>query len=45
MANIEPRFNEFKGDNPVVFVISSNLERRHLKSGQKAAIAGEEETD
>lgn len=37
-AGIEPEFIEFKGDNIVSFVLSSNLHRRHLSAGQQAAI-------
>jgi flagellar biosynthesis/type III secretory pathway chaperone len=35
---IEPRTVEYTGGNPVQFVLSSNLRRRHLTPGQAAAI-------
>lgn len=35
---IEPRTVEYTGGNPVQFVLSSNLRRRHLSPGQAAAI-------
>lgn len=41
MCGVKPVFKEFTGDNPVAFVFSMNSERRHLTSGQKAAIAVE----
>ena len=37
-AGVEPRFRKFDGDNVVTFVLSANLHRRHLTSGQQAAI-------
>ena len=40
-AGVEPRFEEFVGGDPVAFVLSKNLHRRHLTSAQKAAIAVE----
>jgi len=36
---LEPRFEEYKGDKPLEFVISGNLHRRHLTESQKAVIA------
>ena len=38
-AGIEPRFKEWTGDDPIAFVISCNLHRRHLNTTQRAAIA------
>lgn len=37
MAGVEPRLQEFDGDDPVAFVLSSNLQRRHLTASQRAA--------
>lgn len=37
-AGVEPQFAEFSGDNPVAFVLSANLHRRHMTPGQQAAI-------
>lgn len=39
LAGVQPEFQEFGGDDPVEFVISENLQRRHLSVGQRAAIA------
>lgn len=38
---IEPRFRRWDGDSEVSFVISLNIHRRHLTSGQRAAIAAD----
>jgi len=38
---IEPNFQEYKGEKPLEFVISLNLKRRHLNTGQRAVIAQE----
>ncbi|MCB1608192.1 MAG: hypothetical protein KDI71_14580 [Xanthomonadales bacterium] len=38
MAGVEPRYVEYDGTDPVAFVLSKNLERRHLTPGQRAAI-------
>lgn len=35
---IEPRVVRFDGDNIVAFVLSANLHRRHMSTGQQAAI-------
>jgi hypothetical protein len=35
---VEPRFVDFIGEDPVAFVLSINLHRRHLQPGQHAAI-------
>jgi len=40
-AGVEPHFTVFDGDDPVAYVLSKNLHRRHLTSAQKAAIAVE----
>ncbi len=39
LASIEPEFIAYRGDDPVAFVISANLHRRHLTAGQRALIA------
>ncbi len=40
-AKVEPTFTHYIGDNPVAFVTSKNLDRRHLTTGQKAAVAAD----
>ena len=40
-VGIEPRYEEFKGDDPLAFVLSENLHRRHLTASQRAALAAE----
>jgi N6-adenosine-specific RNA methylase IME4 len=40
-AGVKPRFEVYSGDEPVSFVISKNLKRRHLNGSQKAMIATE----
>ena len=40
-AGVEPKFVEFTGADPIAFVLSKNLHRRHLTAAQKAAIAAE----
>jgi len=39
MQDIEPEYTEYGGDDPLGYVISLNLHRRHLTSSQRAAIA------
>jgi ParB-like chromosome segregation protein Spo0J len=40
-ANIEPSFISFDGSDPLRFVISKNLIRRHLRDSQRAMIAAD----
>jgi ParB-like chromosome segregation protein Spo0J len=37
-ANCEPRLEPFEGDDPLAFVLSKNLHRRHLNESQRAII-------
>ena len=40
-VGIEPRYEQFTGDDPLAFVLSENLHRRHLTASQRAALAVE----
>ncbi len=39
LAGVEPRTVQFKGQDPVAFVLSQNLHRRHLTASQRACVA------
>lgn len=39
IAGVKPRFETYKGNDPLGFVIAANLKRRHLTPSQKAMVA------
>lgn len=36
---IEPKTQDYTGDNPIAFIVSMNLHRRHLNESQRAMVA------
>ena len=38
---LEPRFREYDGDDPVRYVMSANVHRRHLNTSQRAVVAAQ----
>jgi N6-adenosine-specific RNA methylase IME4 len=38
-AWVAPRYTEYTGDDPIAYVISANVERRHLDASQLACVA------
>lgn len=41
LASVEPRWRVYGGDDPVGFVVSQNVHRRHMSQGQLAMVAVE----
>jgi ParB-like chromosome segregation protein Spo0J len=39
IAGVDPTFVPYRGDDPLAFVLSANLHRRHLDASQRAMIA------
>jgi hypothetical protein len=39
IVGVEPRFQVYNSANPVAFIISANLKRRHLNESQRALVA------
>jgi N6-adenosine-specific RNA methylase IME4 len=39
LAGVDMPFEEYQGDDPIAFVISANLQRRHLDTSQRAMVA------
>jgi N6-adenosine-specific RNA methylase IME4/ParB-like chromosome segregation protein Spo0J len=38
-AGVKPRFRQYRGSDPLKFVLSANLHRRHLNDSQRALVA------
>jgi hypothetical protein len=43
-AGVEPFYDGYDGDDPLGFVVSQNVARRHLDDSQRAMIAARVET-
>ncbi len=39
LAGVEPCYQDYTGDEPVRFVVSKNIQRRHMTSWQRAFVA------
>jgi N6-adenosine-specific RNA methylase IME4 len=39
LIGVEPRYTEYTGDDPIAYIISENIARRHLDESQRAACA------
>ena len=37
-AGVKPQYDQYKGDDPIGFVVSMNLQRRHLNETQRAVV-------
>ena len=44
LAGVDPVFTDYHGHDPVKFVVSTNLHRRHLNESQRAMVAAKLET-
>ena len=40
-VDVQPEWTQYQGENPLAFVLSSNLHRRHLTASQRAALGAE----
>ena len=41
LAGVAPRYRDYTGDDPLAFVVSKNLHRRHLNDSQRALAAAQ----